>query len=753
MKKAFNFKKAGRYALSFTGYVLLTSTDGKYPPLSLPLLSANLFVGLNPFASFTLYVLPFLFSLSMFTIAAAAAGGMVTVVYYLIMNKLKRKPKIELALVLAIAVAPYIAIRDCHNITARAIIAAACVPLGFVFISAARVFLVKGLKYRLSTDEIVSASVLYVAAAYGAVNLSSEAIYEAFALYVVLLSASLLKGGVSSVYSLIASLPIFLYSRDVNKIAPLALYSLAAVCLAKNSRLAASLSALAVKVLLWRFSDAYIGYAEYENYFIIAPVALYLFMPESFMRKIRNEFALYRENNLGKYAVNRNRLGISGKLFEISAVFDEMIQSLEKLSEKTISEEQVEADLADELFVKACSGCENLSNCRSVMFPSDEELKKTMQIATAKGKLNLADLPKGFMTNCKYNDRIVEEADFLARENERELLRAESLKDGRDLVLSQTEGLSEAIKNMAADMSRTLELKSELADEINKNLLSVGIAALETLVFEGGSDKEISVLLPKKQIQKPLFLRAISETVGYKLIISDIFNLSEELSAVTLRRSPKFDAAFSVSQKTKNDKEKSGDTHSITKINEGKFLVALNDGMGSGEKASVTSSAAVSLVETFYKAELSSETVLSTVNKVLCFNGEDNFTALDVGVIDLFSGSADFIKIGSPYSFIITKDSVKIVEGSSLPLGILDELHPTVCKTNLSSGDVVVLVSDGISDAFGSSSELIDFLSSQRALNPKTLADNILSRALSLTDGEAKDDMTAFCVRIFDRTA
>ena len=118
------------------------------------------------------------------------------------------------------------------------------------------------------------------------------------------------------------------------------------------------------------------------------------------------------------------------------------------------------------------------------------------------------------------------------------------------------------------------------------------------------------------------------------------------------------------------------------------------------------------------------------MNKVLCFNGEDNFTALDVGVIDLFSGSADFIKIGSPYSFIITKDSVKIVEGSSLPLGILDELHPTVCKTNLSSGDVVVLVSDGISDAFGSSSELIDFLSSQRALNPKTLADNILSLSL-----------------------
>ena len=66
---------------------------------------------------------------------------------------------------------------------------------------------------------------------------------------------------------------------------------------------------------------------------------------------------------------------------------------------------------------------------------------------------------------------------------------------------------------------------------------------------------------------------------------------------------------------------------------------------------------------------------------------------------------------------------------------------------------MVVFVSDGISDAFGSSSDLIDFLSTQRALNPKTLADNILQKALSLDDGVAKDDMTAFCVRIFEKAS
>ena len=126
---------------------------------------------------------------------------------------------------------------------------------------------------------------------------------------------------------------------------------------------------------------------------------------------------------------------------------------------------------------------------------------------------------------------------------------------------------------------------------------------------------------------------------------------------------------------------------------------------------------------------------------------------MDVGVVDLFDGSADFIKIGTPYSFIITRDSVKIIEGGSLPLGILDEMKPTVCKTRLCAGDVILFISDGVSDAFGSATDLIDFLTTEKAMNPKTLADNVMEKALSLTDGIARDDMTAFCVRIFEKSA
>ena len=115
------------------------------------------------------------------------------------------------------------------------------------------------------------------------------------------------------------------------------------------------------------------------------------------------------------------------------------------------------------------------------------------------------------------------------------------------------------------------------------------------------------------------------------------------------------------------------------------------------------------------------------------------------------SPSADFIKYGSPYGFILGEKGIKIVEGNSLPLGIIDELKPSVCTSTLSDGDIVLLLSDGISDAFGSSGEIIDFLRLQIAKNPQTLADNTLNKAVELNGGIKKDDMTALAIRIFKR--
>ena len=215
-----------------------------------------------------------------------------------------------------------------------------------------------------------------------------------------------------------------------------------------------------------------------------------------------------------------------------------------------------------------------------------------------------------------------------------------------------------------------------------------------------------------------------------------------------LRRLPRFDAAFGIASATKAGETASGDTCSVIRIDERTFLCALSDGMGSGEQARRISDCAVSLIESFYRAGMAGETVLSTVNRLLSFNREESFACIDMATVNLDTGRADIIKIGSPLGFLLADDSIEILESNSLPLGVLEGVRPTALQRSLSDGNVLLLISDGITAAFGSSTDIADFLARARTDNPQTLADGLLAAALSKTGGIAIDDMTAVAVRL-----
>ena len=750
-KKGIGYKTAARYCFVALSFLLFSSLDAYFTPFSLALLVADLYVGLNPIALLTFYILSFTVSFSVRTLLAETMGGVFFTAAFCLMKKSGKKPSASLAIFTVIALLPYIFMETCYDYALRTALAAAVVLLSYVMIPAVKVWLIKRLKYKLSTDEIVSAALAYALFGYGLINLAGEYPWKCVSVFVILLASSLGAGGFVTVAGFVSALPFAVSQFSLTPVAVYCAFAVVAITFVGYSRLLAATLVVGTEAALYLLTDVYAGSSPLSLICILIPTVVYLFLPPSLFRSVRDRLRTYRANNLGRYSVNRNRSALSGKLYEISAVFDEMTSSLKKLSECTVNEESLKERITDGVLLSVCSECPALNKCRNRSFPEREDLMKVVSIGIAKRKVNLVDFPKGFTDVCRYSESLVFEFNKLIREYEQNVARATSMESGKELIAAQAEGLSEVLKNLAFSLSRNLEVRGDLENRIRDNLSQCGIFATETLVFGEGNDAEINVVLPASDLENPFFLKAVGEVTGFPVVVSARNNLSETLSALTLRRAPTYDAAFGLAQATKANKTKSGDTHSVTKISEGKFLVALNDGMGSGKKAEDISSTAISLIETFYKAGLSSPLVLSTVNKILTFDREDNFTALDVGIVDLFSGQADFIKIGSPYSFIVSNDSVKVIEGSSLPLGILDEMKPSVCKTALKSGDVVVFVSDGVSDAFGSSSDIIDFLSSEKALNPKALADSILNRALFENGGVAKDDMTAFCIRLFDR--
>ena len=195
-------------------------------------------------------------------------------------------------------------------------------------------------------------------------------------------------------------------------------------------------------------------------------------------------------------------------------------------------------------------------------------------------------------------------------------------------------------------------------------------------------------------------------------------------------------------------KLETADTHSLTKLGGEKFMLAICDGMGSGEKAHRKSETSINIIENFYKAGYDDQTILSSVNNLLNLDGDNVFSALDVSVVDLKNGEADFIKQGATVGFIKGAEGVSKIESNSLPLGVLDEVTPRVTKTVLSPEDYVVMLSDGVVDSLGEE-KVVEFLQNTKAKGAQEMADNLLTYAKKVQKNYPQDDMTVLVGKLF----
>ena len=93
------------------------------------------------------------------------------------------------------------------------------------------------------------------------------------------------------------------------------------------------------------------------------------------------------------------------------------------------------------------------------------------------------------------------------------------------------------------------------------------------------------------------------------------------------------------------------------------------------------------------------------------------------------------------------------IYSENLPLGVVPNQESGETKRNLESGDIIVMVTDGVLDAlpFGEQEHLLDLIIQGTSLeNPKELAHYILQSVLELTSGEPKDDMTVLVAGIWE---
>ncbi len=628
----------------------------------------------------------------------------------------------------------------------KALVAALTFLLSAIFSVALKALLKKSLRCRLRPDELLFSVLLFTLVGVGMHRFLGFNAYMGVAFFLLLLFADVTKDATALLCAFVLSLPPFLVGNPVTE--KFFLIGVLVVLFSKMGRAAIACAALTAFFLYGYFDGLY----AYPSHLLVStllsvviPTLLFILLPPSFTRALERKLVFYREKHLSRLAINRNRASIGEKLFEISAVFREIESAFTALGD-TAAEDGARAHIRAQVLAEACKNCPSYPACQKQNAAVD--LEKLIEVGCLKGKTNLMDIPSALSKICVNQSGILYAVNRHIGDYRKYLTETENAACGRALLAKQAQGVSEILKTLALEQSEPLKIYSEKERALNIALLSAGVICSEVLIYGDEENFTLSLItFGKADVKK---IAAISSQLfGVPMIISERIALNDDKFGCILRKKPLFDAAFGVTSAKKNGSAASGDAHSVIKIDERKFMVALSDGMGSGEYAKRVSENTISLLESFYRAKMPSALVLSTVNKLLTFNQEERFACVDVATVDLDSGKADVIKIGSPLGFILSGNTVKVLEGNSLPLGILESLRPDASSFTLLENDVLLFLTDGVVDAFGSASDLYDCLRAIPIGNPQQLTDTLVQTALRLQNGAAKDDMTALAVRLF----
>jgi len=217
-----------------------------------------------------------------------------------------------------------------------------------------------------------------------------------------------------------------------------------------------------------------------------------------------------------------------------------------------------------------------------------------------------------------------------------------------------------------------------------------------------------------------------------------------------------FKVTSGVARLAKNGNAVSGDNYTFMNTGDGKYLIALSDGMGSGKKAALESRATINLLEQFMEVGFDKDMTIKMINSILMLKSEDDsFATIDMSIINLYDCEVEFVKIGAAPTYIKREDKIESVRSVSLPVGILSDISTEMIHKKVGNGEFIIMMTDGVYDAFKNNctdgETLEGYIERIKSKNPQEIADSILDRAYELEGGSSSDDMTVLVSKVWKK--
>ncbi|WP_159436086.1 stage II sporulation protein E [Anaerosalibacter sp. Marseille-P3206] len=503
------------------------------------------------------------------------------------------------------------------------------------------------------------------------------------------------------------------------------------------------------------FSTSFLNYKE-----LSIGLLLFFVLSRYFLENVFND-------SLKSLAVDKNDTYSSDrisdlttrKLMDVSEIFNE----LGNIFIKAVENEDVCTDnvthLIDQVAKETCNKCSMRKFCwKEDLYTTYYSFFNLLASLEMTGEIHEDSLPELFTNTCIKTEEVIEKTNSVFERYRINYMWERKLTENRKLVSEQLMGISKIMEEIMNDINKEITFNSEVEESVYSQLRVAGVDAAGVTVAEFDDDFEIYIEVNKhfkNENSLENVREIVSEVIGIPLSGQFIVNniRPKEVTRYKLVKANRFSAITKIAKSNESDNNVSGDSFTFGEENN-KYFAALSDGMGVGKKASFESTIAISLLEKFLEAGFDIELGLKTINSILMLkSGDEIFTTLDIGNIDLYTGKLEAIKTGAAPTFIKKQDKVEVISSHSLPVGMLKDLDIEIYEEDLDDGDFVIMISDGVlesnEEVCNKEKWIIDIIEKIDSLNPQTIANMILKEAKKVSKDGIKDDMTVLVTKVW----
>ena len=662
-----------------------------------------------------------------------------------------------------------------------------------IFLSSVLVIKESKIKKAFSIEEIIGTSLMVAIAvsAFKDITIFNYSVRNILSVFIVLFLGwqnGMLIGATSGV--IIGSVIAVVQNGDPILIAAFAISGMIAGLLNKIGKIGVIIGFILGTVILTYVANGNTESIIMIQEILIASIGL-LATPKNIKINIEDMFDHFKY--LPKAPTNRLEptTDMAYKLNNVSNAISEVAKSYKEAAATVLEDEEIEEERNKEIFVTELEN--NIADLKDNVIYDDlinEDspiVNDIFKFLIDKNEINVEQLIKIFENHNNYilgfddselSKKITEEIEKMVkainssyRISKLNFIWKKKIIENKEAMGTQLDGISKTISDIAEGINKDLdqenvmtekekikkllEQKNIIAEDINikkqkNNKLEVTLYVKPCNEYEDNNSLEVEECLADKI--RPILSKFFKQELDIQLVDCAIQN-DKEICYFKYTSKNKYSLQIGLAKTTKNGSPVSGDTSLKMKLQDGKQLIAISDGMGSGPNARKSSRIATKMLKRLLGSGFNKETSLDIINSNMCLNSEDDsYATLDIAIFDLFEGNVEFIKSGASPTYIKNRKHVDIIKNLTLPAGILNDIDLKISDRDLEENEILVMCSDGIIESnteYENKDLWLKYLLEEMdTQNPQKIADIILAESIDNNFGIPKDDMTVIVCKL-----